>query len=296
MRIVTKFNLVLVSVSTIAIACGGYFSYFMLQENAKREVIDHAGMMLEAALAIRGYTSTQIRPLLADQMKSHFLPQSVPAYAATQSFDQLRQDHPDYSYKEATLNPINLRNRAVDWENDIIRSFRDHPEQHQIIGVRNTPTGPSLYLARPIQVKSEACLSCHGLASQAPQTMLALYGGNNGFGWKLHEIVGAQIVSVPMSLPQRHADLTFIKFMAMLVGIFLIMIILLNVMLRRIILKPVVEIANTANTISMGNMQVTEFDESGKDELSTLAVSFNRMRRSLQKAMHMLEDKHQNYH
>ena len=296
MRIVTKFNLVLIGVSAVAMGCTGYLSYSILQENAKREVIHHAGMLLETALAIRGYTVSEIDPLLVDQMKTHFLPQSVPAYAATQSFDKVRQDHPDYSYKEATLNPINLRNRAVDWENDIIRAFRDHPQRRQIIGVRTTPTGPSLYLARPIQVKSQNCLSCHGVASEAPQTMLTLYGSNNGFGWKLNEIVGAQIVSVPMSLPQHSADLAFIKFMSMLAAIFLIMLILLNVMLRRIILKPVIRIAAQADEISMGNMQVTEFDESGKDELSTLAVSFNRMRRSLQKAMRMLEDKNQKFH
>jgi methyl-accepting chemotaxis protein len=293
MRIVTKFNLVLFGVSAVAMGCTGYMSYTILQENAKREVIQHAGMLLETALAIRGYTSSEIDPLLVDQMKTHFLPQSVPAYAATQSFEKVRQDHPDYSYKEATLNPINLRNRAVDWENDIIRAFRDNAAREQIIGVRTTPTGPSLYLARPIQVKSESCLSCHGKASEAPQTMLALYGSNNGFGWKMNEIIGAQIVSVPMSLPQHSAQLAFIKFMGMLAAIFLTMIILLNVMLRRIILKPVIQIAAQANDISMGNMQATEFNESGKDELSTLAVSFNRMRRSLQKAMRMLEDKNQ---
>lgn len=291
MRIVTKFNLVLISVSAIAMGSTGYLSYSILQENAKREVIHHAGMMLEAALAIRGYTISEIRPLLTDQMQSRFLPQSVPAYAATQSFNQLRENHPEYSYKEATLNPTNLRNRAVDWENDIIRTFRDHPEKHEIIGVRNTPTGPSLYLSRPIQINKEGCLTCHGRAIEAPQTMLDLYGSTNGFGWNMNEIVGAQIVSVPMSVPQQHAELAFIKFMSMLAGIFLTMIILLNIMLRRIIIKPVILIANQANEISMGNMQVAEFNESGKDELSTLAASFNRMRRSLQKAMRMLDDK-----
>ena len=295
MRIVTKFNLILISVSTVAMACSGYFSYSILQENAKREVIQHASMMLEAALAIRGYTVSEIRPLLSEQLKTHFLPQTVPAYAATQSFAKLRQDHPDYSYKEATLNPTNLRNRAVDWENDIIQSFRDHPEHPQIIGERMTPTGSSLYLARPIQVKTADCLSCHGLASVAPQSMLARYGSNNGFGWKLHEIVGAQIVSVPMSLPRHNAEQAFIKFMAMLASIFLAMIILLNLMLRRIILRPVIQIARQADEISLGNMQVTEFKEDGKDELSMLATSFNRMRRSLQKAMRMLEDKNQKF-
>jgi HAMP domain-containing protein len=290
MRIVTKFNLVLISVSAVAMACTGYVSYSILQENAKREVIQHAGMMLEAAVAIRGYTVSEIRPLLTEQMKYHFLPQSVPAYAATQSFEKLREQHPAYSYKEATLNPTNPRNRAVDWENDIIRAFRDNPGMKQIIGVRNTPTGQSLYLSRPIQVKKQSCLTCHGKTSDAPKTMLTQYGKRNGFGWKMNEVVGAQIVSVPMSLPQRSANLAFIKFMSMLAAIFLTMIILLNIMLRRIIIKPVIRIATQANKISMGNMQASEFDESGKDELSTLAASFNRMRRSLQKAMSMLEE------
>lgn len=296
MRIVTKFNLVLVSVSAVAMGSTGYASYSILQDNARREVIHHAGMMMEAALAIRGYTVSEIRPLLAEQLQNRFLPQTVPAYAATQSFNKLRENHPDYSYKEATLNPTNLRNRAVDWENDIIRTFRDHPERKEIIGVRNTPTGPSLYLSRPIQINKEGCLACHGHANEAPQSMLDLYGSNNGFGWKMDEVVGAQIVSVPMSLPQQSADLAFIKFMSMLAGIFLTMIILLNLMLRKIIIKPVIQIANQANEISMGNMQVAEFNETGKDELSTLAASFNRMRRSLQKAMRMLEGKSPNTH
>ena len=31
--------------------------------------------------------------------------------------------------------------------------------------------------------------------------MLDLYGIANGFGWKMNEIIGAQIVSVPMTVP-----------------------------------------------------------------------------------------------
>ena len=98
-----------------------------------------------------------------------------------------------------------------------------------------------------------------------------------------------------MSLPRHNAEQAFIKFMAMLASIFLAMIILLNLMLRRIILRPVIQIARQADEISLGNMQVTEFKEDGKDELSMLATSFNRMRRSLQKAMRMLEDKNQKF-
>ena len=291
MRIVAKFNLILISIMLLALIGAAIVSYDMLHENAEHEVINHAGMMLEAALAIRSYTVGEIRPLLQDQMKYKFMPQSVPAYAATQSFNKLREKHPEYSYKEATINPTNPRNRAVDWENDIIRAFRNEAERTELIGVRNTPTGPSLYLSRPIRVSKQSCLTCHGSVSAAPESMLNLYGSNNGFGWKMNEVVGAQIVSVPMSVPSHNADVAFIKFMGILFGIFLIMIILLNFMLHRIIIKPIIQMSKQANEISMGKMSSPEFDENGKDELSILGASFNRMRRSLHKAMRMLEEK-----
>jgi hypothetical protein len=54
-------------------------------------------------------------------------------------------------YKEAALNPTNPRDRAVDWEADIINTFRNHPgAAKELVGERDTPTGRSLYLARPI--------------------------------------------------------------------------------------------------------------------------------------------------
>ena len=296
MRIVAKFNLILISIMLLALAGAAVVSYEMLHKNAEREVISHAGMMLQAALAIRSYTVGEIRPLLQEQMKYKFLPQSVPAYAATQSFNKLRENYPEYSYKEATINPTNPRNRAVDWENDIIRAFRNNAEREELIGVRNTPTGQSLYLSRPIRITKQSCLTCHGHVNAAPETMLNLYGSNNGFGWNMDEVVGAQIVSVPMSVPSHNADVAFIQFMGILFGIFVLMIILLNIMLRRIIIKPIIMMANQANEISMGNMSSPEFSESRKDELSILGASFNRMRRSLHKAMRMLEEKGPRHH
>lgn len=299
MKIATKFNLVLFTIMSIALAGTGYFSYYLLQQNAQREVVEHAGMMMETALAIRGYTVSQVRPLLKEQMAHTFLPQSVPAYAATQSFETLRknQRHKEYSYKEATINPTNPNNRATDWENDIIRAFRNDKSRDQILTVRNTADGPLLHLARPIQIKKEGCLACHGRPENAPETMLALYNSRtNGFGWKLNETIGAQIVTVPIALPREAANKAFIHFMLILVGIFTFIFITLNILLRKIIIKPIIQMAKQANDVSMGKMSSPEFTEVGKDELTTLGASFNRMRRSLQKAMKMIEDKHPRRH
>ena len=92
--------------------------------NAETQVIQNARIMMETALAMRGYTVSQVRPLLAPLMESEFLPQSVPAYSATEIFNSLRENHPQYTYKEATLNPTNPRNRAVDWETDLVVVIR----------------------------------------------------------------------------------------------------------------------------------------------------------------------------
>jgi protein-histidine pros-kinase len=284
-----KFNLVLLAVFGLGLLASGYLSYTLLERNARDEVSRNAGLMMEAALAIRKYTIEQVRPQLELQLMRVFLPQSVPAYAATETLNTLRQQHSEYSYKEATINPTNPRNRAGDWENDIIRIFRDKPETAELVGERDTPTGRALYIARPIQIKNAACLSCHSTPEAAPATMLKLYGTANGFGWKHDEIVGAQIVSVPMSVPIQNARSAFFTFMGSLAAVFVLAFIVLNVMLTHIIVRPVAKMSAAADQVSVGNFQVPEFAETGRDEISQLGRAFNRMRRSLQTAMKMIE-------
>ncbi|MGD8619721.1 MAG: DUF3365 domain-containing protein [Gammaproteobacteria bacterium] len=288
MRLTTKFNLVLFIVFSIGLAIAGYISYSVLQKHAREEVLAHAGMMMEAAMAIRGYTVKEIRPLLTLQMKREFLPQSVPSYAATQNFETVREMHPEYTYKEAALNPTNPRDHATDWETDIIRIFRDDPDTREISGERETPLGKSLYYARPIRISNKNCLTCHSTIDAAPETMIKLYGDNNGFGWQLDEVVGAQVVSVPLSVPLAKAREEFVIFMASLIAIFVVIFIVINIMLGQIVVKRVREMAHAADDISTGHMDVPEFSVSGKDEISDLSRSFNRMRRSLEKAMQML--------
>jgi len=284
-----KFNLILFLVFLMGFGVTGWISNELLQRNARDEIVRNAGLMMEAALAIRGYTVSQIRPHLEMQLMRVFLPQSVPAYAATETINELRKKHPDYSYKEATLNPTNPRNRATDWEADIVQTFRNNPDRKELMGERDTPTGRSLYIARPIQVKNPACLACHSIPSAAPKSMLKLYGEANGFGWKQNEVVGAQVVSVPMSLPIENANRAFHTFMMLLAAVFAAVFFVLNLMLSWMIVRPIHRMSRAADRVSTGDFEIEEFSERGKDEIAILGASFNRMRRSLQKAMQMIE-------
>jgi len=284
-----KFNIVLTVVFAAGIAVSAWVSHELLQRNAKSEVLRNAGLMMEAALSVRGYTVTQVKPHLEYQLQDTFLPQTVPAFAATETFNSLRKKYPDFSYKEATLNPTNPRDRAVEWEADVVNAFRNDAEQKELVGERDTPSGRMLYIARPIQIKDPACLACHSVPSAAPASMIKLYGESNGFGWKQNEIIGAQVVSVPMALPIKNANDTFMVFMGSLAAIFLATFIVLNVMLSLMILRPIARMSTAADKISVGDFNVPEFTGKGGDEIAALGTSFNRMRRSLQKALKLIE-------
>jgi len=205
--------------------------------------------------------------------------------------NQLRKKYPDYAYKEAALNPTNPRDRAVDWEADIVNEFRNNSARAEVSGMRMTPTGMSLFLARPFQIKDPACLTCHTTPEMAPASMVKLYGANNGFGWKLNEVISAQVVSVPMSLPIQNANRAFYTFIASLAAVFVVLFIILNLMLSAMIVRPITQMSDAAERISTGDTDIPELAESGRDEVADLARSFNRMRRSLEKAISLIDQK-----
>lgn len=284
-----KFNLVLFAVFLAGFAVAGYVSRTLLDRHAREQVLGEARLVMEAALAVRGYTVDKVRPHLIDQMDRQFLPQTVPAFAATETLNEMRRKYTNYAYKEATLNPTNLRDRPADWEADLIHSFRNDGGRKEITGQRETPTGPVLYIAHPIRIESPACLQCHSTPDAAPPSMIRIYGSANGFGWKLDEVVGAQVVSVPMSVPLENAAQAFRTFMISLAAVFAAVFVVLNLLLSWLIIRPVSRMSAAADKISTGDFDQPEFAETGNDEVAVLARSFNRMRRSLEKAMQMID-------
>lgn len=285
----TKFNLAVLAAFVVGLVLAGVVLRHVFQDSARAEVVENARIMLEAANAIRAYTSKHIQPLVAAANSAEFQPASVPSFAAQTNFRTLQERFSDYSYKEAALNPTNPVDRASDWEGDIINTFRVRREGGELVTERQTPHGRVLTLARPIIVRDSSCLSCHSAPATAPATMTALYGTTNGFGWQLLDVVGAQLVSVPMAVPLAQADRMLTLFMAILVGIFLVIIVILNILLHYVVIKPVVRISKIASAVSLGEMDAEEYVKRGKDEIASLTHSFGRMRRSLEGAMKMLE-------
>ena len=289
MKLLFKFNLVFLIVFLIGLAATGALTRKLLERNAQDEVLQQARFLFDKALAVRAYTSRQVAPLLETQMKYTFLPQSVPAFSATEVMAALQKNHADYSYKEATINPTNPRDRAIEWEADVIGEFRKSPEAKEFIGQRDTPAGRALYIARPIKITDAACLRCHSTVDAAPRTLVDKYGPANGFGWQLGEVVGAQLVSVPMAVPLARAHDAWVLFMGMLSAVFASIALVLNLMLWWLVIRPVMQLSGIADRVSLGELGAPAFNAAARDEIGRLAVSFSRMRKSLVQALRLLE-------
>ena len=180
----------------------------MPQKAAKDDVVDRARLLMTGAQGVSTYTATQIKPLLETQMKYTFLPQSIPAYSAAEVLAHLAKTYPDYAFKSAMLNPTNLMRATARsaWEEDIVSAVPQqvgrpegvhrrarHAHRHRAVHRapdrhHSDPGLPRLATARPTRRRRRSP------TSTAPA---------NGFGWTLNEPIGAQVVSVPMTLPLR---------------------------------------------------------------------------------------------
>jgi HAMP domain-containing protein len=293
LKLATKFNLVLLAIFMGALLVSSFLLSSLLERYTEQAIAEKALLLIETMGAVRDYTSNQINPELASRLETEeqFLPQTVPGYSAREVFEGLRErsEYQDFFYKEATLNPTNLRDKADSFEAEIVESFRSDRNLKEKTGFRSLASGNIFYIARPLVVSKESCLRCHSTPSAAPKSQLATYGDRNGFGWQLNEIVGAKIVSVPASrVAAKSRDLkTFV--LGLLAACLLITIALINLFMRKTVTGPIQKIARTAQQVSTGDM-TPEFPQKSNDEIGILAASLNRLKISLQIAMNMLGD------
>jgi protein-histidine pros-kinase len=284
-----KFNLVILAAFAVGFLIAAVILDRVFIDSAREQVLQNARIMMTAVNAIRNYTDQELDPLLPIEAGGKFVAENVPAFAAQTTFKTVQAAFAGYTYREPALNPTNLSDRAQDWEADVIGSFRNEPTRQEMVIDRDTAVGPTLNLARPVTIKDEACLTCHGAASAAPAALTRTYGSANGFGWKLNETIGAQFLSVPMAVPLKLARDAYFTFMAILVAVFAIVFVVLNLLLHYLVIAPVKRVSKAADAVSMGEENVEVYVKPGKDEISSLSVAFNRMQESLKHAMEMIK-------
>lgn len=294
MKIGNKVNLILIIVFISGILVSGVALSKVLEQKAENEIGSNAKDLMHMVNSIRKYTNTQVEPILEARLytEEEFISQAIPSYSVREVFKIFRSDsrYSDFIYKDATLNPINLRDKADTFEVKIVRKFQSNPDLKSLNGFRNISGENLFYIARPFKVEEASCLRCHSTPEKAPKSQIATYGSKNGFGWKLNEIVATQIVYVPAKEIFENLGRFFDLVIGVLCIVFVSIAVAVNIFLKRIVLRRIKNIAVVAEKVSTGDIEAT-FDKQDKDEIGALAQSFNRMRYSLEIAVNMLNNK-----
>ena len=239
MKFIVKFNLALIALLAVGVSGVAYHFKTVTAENALESVTHEAQLLLEQIIALRKYTVKEISPLLrSGGYEGEFHAQSVPAYAATQVGNLFKENRPEYNYKEAVFNPTNPRDNAAPWEEKVINRFIEDESLDKYVGKRIINRTKVLYIAKPIKITNPACLACHSVPEAAPKSMVEKYGKKRGFGWKLGEVVGIQMMTVPFTLPDELVAKTFKSVLIVLGAVFIFLLIGLNMLIHFFVVVP----------------------------------------------------------
>src|ERR1700694_4464830 len=106
-KLLTKFNLVLILVFGLGMYLIAHYAYNFLMNDARQQVLQQAQLMAASASATKDYTDQEVSPILekTPQHSSNFLAQTIPFYAVNVTFKRLRTSYSDYELREAALNP-----------------------------------------------------------------------------------------------------------------------------------------------------------------------------------------------
>lgn len=290
MRLIAKINIIVTLAFVLGLVLSAQLLWLRYVDAARDEALQSGRIMLAASGGVKDFVGHEVAPLPRLLGSGQiFVQAAVPFYAAAQVFKSLHAEFPGYSVRNVAMNPTNPDDKPDADEQAIIERFTNDTSLEEFVTQTGSGDGALIRLAHPIRVEQE-CLPCHSTPEAAPPAMVGLYGREAGFNWKLGSIVGAEIISVPVKATLDRARGAFKTMIAIFASVFVVVLILLNVILLFLVIRPIKRIARTAEDVSLGKPDVPAFEYKGKDEIGVLSRAFNRMRRSLESALQMIED------
>ncbi|MDD2882515.1 MAG: DUF3365 domain-containing protein [Rhodoferax sp.] len=289
MRIETRFAWIIGFCFCFGVSVAGYISYKLESRQAHDEIKLKANMLLEAALAVRAYTGNDVAPVLQTLQDNDFHAAQVPSFAAQNTMARLAQKFPDYKYRESSLNPTNLNDRASDWEVGLLREFQADAKLLELDGEIGSGKNQRFYLARPIRMSSSACMQCHSTAAAAPVAMVAKYGPVNGFGWKMGDVVGLQLMEVPTAPAREKAFNSVLVTIGSLTCVFVLSAAVFLLLLRRHVTDPLEMLTRVAHAASLDERGGSASLAMVGGQFGDLQQAIVRLRTSVDRAMRLFE-------
>jgi len=284
-----KFNLSLLLLYLISVALAAPTVYLVTKQQVYDRANEELVLLVDVVKSIQDYVATDLRP--------HFMKQDIfytPAVsgivATARIANYLKEKQPQYYIKNASDNPLNPSNAAQGLEEELLKRFRKEKElaalsEEGVIG------GKAYLVSSAPKVSKKGCLRCHGDPADAPEDQKVSFGSGTGYGYKVNDVVGVSLVGVPLADVQALSLERSLIVIGAITVLFAVLFIVVNMLVKRLILEPIVDITRVAAAVSKGDINRAVTVVERNDEIADLAQAFELMRRSLITAMKHLKSK-----
>ncbi|MCK5515502.1 MAG: DUF3365 domain-containing protein [Desulfobulbaceae bacterium] len=287
MSIRIRFLILIAVVSLLATLAIAFASYKFSVNNALTEAKSKGKIVFDYLDSSRLYFKNHQRPKSMELLpKGQFIPELISGFTLTRGVaEEFQAKNPDYIFKQATIDPLHLANKADKEDLRIIATFKQQPNKTSDEGTISKNDQLYYYFAQPIKIDSPKCLRCHGDPKNAPEGVVTRYGTEHGYNWKIGEIASAYIVYVPLKKAYAQAQKTAIYLVGIGAGGIVVMMLALWVFFSIYVIKPLTLLEKRATEISLGKNLGEPIVTPSKDEIGSLARSVDRLRISVEKML-----------
>ena len=285
MSIRLRANLIFVAIVMPALLIAAFSMERASSAAAHRTAMREAALLTAEAGVVAEYITDRVVPLASsdDRAPLIFVPATTPFYAVREEADAVAKRIPTDSLRRVVLDPVGNADRPDDWERGIINHLRSEKDPKPFTIERSQAGAVRLSLITPLPFSRGVCATCYSSRRDAPPGILDVYGGNPGFDRQPGEIVGITIATVPLA-----GEAVFWTDCISLVLVALASWCALNGVLQLLVLRPLGRVAAVAEQVSLGQA-VAEFEPGRADEIGKITRAFNRLRRSMESAIMLVD-------
>jgi methyl-accepting chemotaxis protein len=293
MRLSLKFSLFVVAILALALSAGAWFLIDHQRKVLQDEVTIRAQSVLNFGEASRAYARNTLSPAVRKASPdSLVLEADSDNFVARGTADELRkkqrdEKQPEYSLREASLNPLNDANKADPEEEKIIRQLMANPSLKEVSGFREKDGKEEYFIARPI-VTEFKCLKCHDTPEKAPKEIVARYGRDHGYGWKEGDRTSALVVSVPTEDLRAEQAGVFLRIGAAFGALALVVIASVWALFELLVNRRLKHAAAVMHEVAENPATKSRLADTAADELGGLSQSVDVM---LDKVLPLMESR-----
>jgi nitrogen-specific signal transduction histidine kinase len=189
---------------SVSMAALGVFFAVLISMNLRDQLVtdtEHkASLVLSQVEAVQAYVREVLRPSMYDLLPpdAFVLEAMSTSFVTRKVMSDLNVHGDQFRYRRVAVGARNPDYEADAFERAVMERFAADPQLTRLEEI--TPrNGEDVFVAaRPVRFDA-SCLRCHGDPAEAPKALLLRYGDDRGFWRQAGELVGLDMVTMPVA-------------------------------------------------------------------------------------------------